>query len=53
MFPASNLVKRIFKKVYRYSFFYLIFHWLMERFQELATKELFNFTKILISIVFY
>ena len=62
-FPASNLLnfaelveneplKSIYKKIYQYSFFYLIYHYLMKRFQELITKELDNFIKILISIVF-
>ena len=62
-FPASNLLnlaelvvsepmKNIYQKIYQYSFFCSIYHCLMYRFQELITKELDNFTKILISIVF-
>ena len=62
-FPASNLLnfaelveneplKSIYKKIYKYSFFYPIYHYLMKRFQELITKELDNFIKILISMVF-
>ena len=62
-FPASNLqnfaeqvenepLKSIYKKNYQYSFFYPIYHHLMKRSQELITKELRNFTKIFISIVF-
>ena len=62
-FSASNLqnfaelvengpLKSIYKKLYQYSFFYPIYHYLMKRFQELITKELDNFIKILISIVF-
>ena len=62
-FPASNLLnfaelveneslKSIYKKIYQYSYFYLIYHCLMQRFQELITNELDNFTKTLISIVF-
>ena len=53
--PALNLLnlaelavnepmKGIYKKIYQYSFFYLIYHCLMYRFQELITKELDNFT---------
>ena len=62
-FPASNLLifaelvvneptKSIYRKIYQYSFFYLIYHCLIQRFQELKTKELDNFTKILINTVF-
>ena len=62
-FPASNLLnlaelvvnepmKSIYKKIYQCSFFYPSYHCLMYRFQELITKELDNFTKIRISIVF-
>ena len=62
-FPASNLLnfaelvenkslKSICEKIYQYSYFYLIYHCLMQRFQELTTNEPDNFTKILISIVF-
>ena len=61
-FPASNLqnfaelvenepLKSVYKKIYQYSFFHLIYHYLMKRYQELITKELDNI-KILISIVF-
>ena len=64
-FPASNplnlaesavneLIKSISKKIYQLSFCYPTYHRLIKRFQELETKdELPNFTKILISIVFY
>ena len=45
-------LKSIYKKNYQYSFFYPIYHHLMKRFQELITKELHNFIKIFISIVF-
>ena len=62
-FPASNLLnlaelvenepmKSIYKKIYKYFYFYSIYHCLMLNFQELITNELDNFTKILISIVF-
>ena len=62
-FPASNLLnlaelvvneptKGIYKKINQYSFFYLIYHCLIEIFQGIITKELDNFTKILINIVF-
>ena len=62
-FPASNFqnfaelvenepIKSIYKNIYEYSFFYPIYHCLMKRFQELITRELDNFIKILISIVF-
>ena len=62
-FPASNLqnfaelvenetLKSIYKKIYKYSIFYPIYHYLMKRFQELINKELDNFIKIFISIVF-
>ena len=62
-FPTSNLLnfvelveneslKSIYKKIYQYSYFYSIHHCLMQRFKELITNELDNFTKILISIVF-
>ena len=62
-FPTSNLsnlaepvkskpLKGTYKKIYQYSYFYLIYHSLMKRFQELITNELDNFTKIIISIVF-
>ena len=55
-FPASNLLnfaelveneslKSIYKKIYQYSYFYLIYHCLMQRFQELITNEPDNFTK--------
>ena len=44
----NGLLKNIYKKIYQYS----IYHCLMKRFQELITKELDNFIKILISIVF-
>ena len=61
--PASNLenftelvenepLKSIYKKIYQYSCFYPIYHYLMKRFQELTTKKLNNFIKILINIVF-
>ena len=64
MFPTSNLlnlaelvvnelVKSISKNACQYSFFYLIYHCLMYRLQELIIKELDNFNKNLISIVFY
>ena len=64
MFPASNSLniaehmvnepmESIYKKIFQYSFFYSIYHYLMQSFQELITTELDNFTKILISIVFY
>ena len=49
---VNESTKSIYKKNYQYSFSYLIYHYLMKRFQELITKELDNFTKILISIVF-
>ena len=63
MLPASNsfnfaeLVedespKSICKKIYQYTYFYSIYYCLMLRFQELITKELDNFIKIVISIVF-
>ena len=62
-FPASNLqnfaelvenepLKSIYKNFYQYSFFYSVYHYLMKIFQELITKELDNFLKILINIVF-
>ena len=62
-FPASNppnlaeLVvhkptKSISKKRYQCSLSYSIYHCLVQRFQEPITKELENFTKILISIFF-
>ena len=64
MFPASNslnfaelveneTLKSIYKKVYQYFYLYSIYHCLMQRFQKVVTKELDNFTKILISLVFY
>ena len=61
MFPASNLLNLAglmlnapgnFKNLYQYSFFYSIYHYLMQKFQELITKELENFTKTLIRVVF-
>ena len=45
-------LKCIYQKLYQNFFFCLIYNCLMQRFQELLTKELDNFTKILISIVF-
>ena len=39
---VNKLMKSIFKKIYRYSFFYSIYQCLMERFQEFKTKELDN-----------
>ena len=45
-------LKSIYKKIYKYSFFYPIYHYLMKRFQELITKELDNFMKTLTNIVF-
>ena len=64
MFPASNSpniaeqvenkqMKCISRKLYQYFFFYLIYRCLFQRFSELITKELDNFSKILISIVVY
>ena len=61
--PASNLLnfaelvvneslKSVCKKIYEYSYLYSIHHCLMQKFQELITNELDNFTKILISKVF-
>ena len=61
-FPPSNSLnlaelvvneprKSIYKKIYQYAFFFSIYHCSMSRFQELITKELDNFTKILIRIV--
>ena len=58
-FPVSNLLnfaelvendslKSIYKKNYQYSYFYLIYHCLLQKIQELLTNELDNFTKILI-----
>ena len=41
----------IYKKNYQYYFFCSIYHYLMQKLQELITKELHNFTKIFISIV--
>ena len=62
-FPASNSLdlaelvvnepmNSIYKKIYECSFFYSIYHCLMQKFQEPITKELDNFTKILIGMVF-
>ena len=50
---VNELMKSIPKQNYQYSFFYTIYHWLIKKFQELITKELDNFTKVLIRIVFY
>ena len=47
---VNELTKSISKKVYQYSFFFSIYPCLMQRFEELITKELY---KILIGIVFY
>ena len=63
IFPASNSlnlaemmvnepVKSIYKKIYQNQFLYPTYHCLMYRFQELITKGLDNFTKIVIMIVF-
>ena len=63
MFPASNSLnlaelvvsesmKSIYEKNYQYSFFYLIYRCLLQRIQELITKEPDSFTKILITIAF-
>lgn len=48
---VNELMKNIYKKVYQYSFFYPMYHCFMERFQDLTTKELDHFTKVLISIM--
>ena len=40
---VNEPIKKIWKKIYQYSFFYLIYHCLMQRFQELITKEQDNF----------
>ena len=50
---VKELIKSISKQNNQYPFFYPIYHCLMQRFQGLITEELDNFTKILISIVFY
>ena len=41
------------QKIYHYFLFYPIYHYVMYRFQEFIPKELENFTKIVMSIVFY
>ena len=48
---VNNPIKSIYKKIYHDSFFYSVYHCLMLRFQELITKELNNFAKILTSIL--
>ena len=49
----NESLKSIYKKIYQYSYFYSIHHCLMQRFKELITNELDNFTKILILIINY
>ena len=50
---ANELKEYLQKKLPLFLFLFLIYHCLMQRFQELITKELDNFTKILISIFCY
>ena len=49
---VNELMKSILKKITN-SFFYPIYHCLLQRFQELITKERDSFSKILINIAFY
>ena len=48
-----NEITKSISKFYQYSFLHPIFHCLLKRFQELITKELNSFSKILISIAFH
>ena len=48
-----NEITKSISKFYQYSFLHPIFHCLVKRFQELITKELNSFSKILISIAFH
>ena len=50
---VNELTKSACKKSNQYSFFCPFYHCLLERLQELTTKERDNFSKILISIGFY
>ena len=50
---VNEVTKSVSKKNYQYSFSYQTNHYLLQRLQELITKEPDNFSKILISIVFY
>ena len=45
----NEILKSIYETICQYSYFYSIYHCLMERFEELLTNKLDNFTKILIS----
>ena len=47
---VNKPMNSIYKKNNQYSFFCSIYHCLMQKLQELITKELHNFTEILISV---
>ena len=46
-FAGHELKKIMSKNIYQYSFFYTVYYLLMYRFEELITKKLNNFRKIL------
>ena len=50
---VNELTKSISKEISQYSFFFPIYHCILQILQELITKEQDNFSKILISIVLY
>ena len=50
---VSEVMKSISKNIHQYSFVCPSYHCLMLIFQELITKELYNFIKVLISVYFY
>ena len=50
---VNEPTKSISKKIYQYFFFYPIDHSLLQRFQDLVTKEQDNVSHILISITFH
>ena len=50
---VNELMKSISRNIYQSSFFYLIYHNLLQRFSELITNERYIFSKILVSITFY
>ena len=50
---VNEVTKSASKTIYQYSFSYQTNHYVLQRPQELITKEPDNFSKILISIAFY
>ena len=53
MTGGKGTYDKYLQKIYHYFLFHTIYHHVMRRSQEFIPKELENFTKIVISIVFY